>query len=154
MACCETRTITVKARRDPTSYSGFRFAMYENGQEIDDHTIVCDKSNGMKKGDHQSFVFNLENAENSDLKFVGDPFDVMWVKPGNATKPPKCPESRVTDKDFNIGELTAYSTTVNNANSRQCMHKFVLNFVGTKADGSQGMVSYDPIWDNKNGGQA
>lgn len=154
MSCIETRTITIKAKRDPTDFSGFDFKMFEDGNRVDDDTIVSDKDKlkNAKKCDFHTFIFKLENAEGSDLKFVDNPFDVMWVKTGNATHAGECPKRRSNDRDFCIASIADHELVVHNANSRKCKHKFVLNFVGTKADGSQGMVSYDPVWTNSNGG--
>lgn len=152
MACIETRTITVTAKRDPTSFSGFDFQMFEGGKKVPDENLASEKTPAVKKTDYHTFIFMLENEGDSDLKFVSSPFDVLWVQPGIADHPGACPKKRVTDRDFCVAEVTAYKLSVHNANSRKCKHKFVLNFVGTKADGSQGMVSYDPIWTNSNGG--
>ena len=152
MACCEKRTITIKAKRDATSFSGFDFTMFENGKKIDDGTIVSDKDGKGKVSDYHTYVFDLENDDDSDLKFVGNPFDVMWVKKGNQSHDGDCPKKRSGDPEFCVADITADKLTVHNANSEKCKYKFVLNFVGTKADGSQGMVSYDPVWTNGNGG--
>lgn len=153
MACIETRNITIKAKRDPTQYIGFKFRMYENDRAIDDETLVSEKELKHKKeADYHTFIFTLENEGTSDLAFLDNPFDVMWVKPGNADKPGKCPDRRSSDPDFCVGEVFSTRLVVHNANSRKCKHKFVLNFAGTKADGSLGVVPYDPIWSNGNGG--
>lgn len=152
MSCVETRNITISARRDPTSYGGFHFDMLENGKNVPDDTIDCGKTDSHKQSDYHKFVFTLENAADTDLQFVDNPFDVMWVAPGNENQAPRCPDRRAHDKDFNIGEIGPHRLVVHNANSRKCKHKFVLNFVGTRADGKRGVVPYDPIWGNTNGG--
>ena len=158
MACGEKRTITVKAKRDATSFSGFDFEMFENGQKVPGDSIESNKDGKGKAPDYHTFTFKLENdpdpGSGTDLKFVGNPFDVMWVKPGSETHAGDCPKKRTGDPDFCVAEVTADTLTVHNANSRKCKYKFVLNFVGTKADGSQGMVSYDPVWTNGNGGSS
>lgn len=152
MACIETRTITVKAKRDPTKYEGFDFSMWEGDRKVDDETIVAEKGNQHQQSDHHKFIFKLENERGSDLQFLNNSCDVMWVKPGNENQAGKCPKQRSNDPDFFVCDIKPHELTVLNANSRRCKHKFVLNFVGTKADGSQGVVSYDPIWGNGNGG--
>lgn len=152
MACIETRNITVKAKRDPTSYTGFDFSLWENGMKVEDETIVSKKEPKHKQSDHHKFIFKLENEEGSDLKFLDNSCDVMWVKPGNENQAGNCPKKRSNDRDFFVCDISPHELVVLNANSRKCMLKFVLNFVGTKADGSQGVVPYDPIWGNTNGG--
>lgn len=146
-SCVETRRITIKPRRDPTDYSGFKFDMLENGQPVPNDTLQVSKTKAHKQTDYHTFIFTVENADDTDLKFIDNPFDVMWVTPGN-----NCPKHRTHDMDFNIGAIDSEHLTVHNANSRQCSLKFVLNFVGTKADGSRGIIAYDPIWTNNNGG--
>lgn len=152
MSCVETRNITVRAERDSTKPNGFGFTMVENGTVIADDTIHAAKGGGDKNSDYHTFIFTLENGAGSNLEFLDHPFDVMWVAPGNASQAPQCPPRRSSDADFNIGAIEPRRLVVHNANSRPCKHKFVLNFVGTKADGTRGIVPYDPIWGNTNGG--
>jgi len=152
MACIETRNITITAAPDPSKDCGYRFAMVEKGSNVTNDEIKSAKSNGVKQSDYHTFHFTLQNLEGSDLQFLNDPFDVMWVKPGNSSNPGSCPDKRMTDGDFCVGQITPSTLTVHNANSRNCKHKFVLNFYGTRADGSKGVVPYDPVWTNGNGG--
>lgn len=152
MPSCETRNITVKAERDPTSFNGFEFQMFENGAAVKNDTIHSNKDGKGKKEDYHTIIFTLKNEGTSDLKFVGDPLDVMWVKPGNEKHAGDCPKKRSGDPDFSVDEVSADRLVVHNANRRMCKHKFVLNFETTKPDGTQAIVAYDPIWANGNGG--
>lgn len=147
MSCVESRNVTITATRDAKTADGVKFTMSEDGKDLPNETLTAKKTNSNKASDYHKFTFTLVNRDGLDLEFVDNPFDVMWVTPGN-----NCPKHRSHDMDFNIGEIGRERLVVHNANSRACDLKFVLNFVGTRPDGKKGIIGYDPVWSNGNGG--
>ena len=153
MTCIQDRDIKITATPNRAG-NGFDFTMSDkDGNPISDDKIESHKNDSHKKKDYHAFHFTLETTDGSNLAFLKDPFDVMWVAPiDGTTKPDFCPNKRVTDEDFCVGEITDTTLTVYNANSRKHDFKFVLNFVWTKQNKSRQDVRYDPVWTNGNGG--
>lgn len=152
MACCETRDITIRATEDSSKSGGVKFEMFEHGTKVPDETIACHKSDAMKKDDHHLVAFQLQADHGLDLRFLKDRDEVMWVKTGNPSSAPACPQKSAKDPDFAIDGVTDKKLVVKNLNTRAGKHRFVLNFIGTRPDGTTGLIQYDPIWGNANGG--
>lgn len=152
MAYCETRTITIKARKDKSQNDGVAWSMEENGSTIAGDTIQAAKHNTMAKDDPHLFIFMLDADRGLKLRFLKDPDEVMWVKAGSEHSAPACPNNSSKESEFEIVSVNDETLMVSNLNSQKCKHKFVLNFMGKKPDGSTGLIQYDPIWGNTNGG--
>lgn len=148
MSKCETRNITVVATTDASESTGVRFEMYENGQNLN-HRIVSEKTNGMKKGDHHEVVFTLDDRTGLGLEFASDPNMAMWVKRGRLGMTPHCPRKPARHDHIPPQRVSCSKLEVHNRNPIKSKYKFALNFV---REGSSRLISYDPIWENRNGG--
>lgn len=148
MSKCETRNITVVATEDTNELSGVSFNMYENGQNLN-HRIVSEKTNGMRKGDHHEVVFTLDDRTGLGLRFASDPNMAMWVKRGWLGMTPHCPRSPKSHRHIPPHRVAPTELEVHNLNPIRSKYKFALNFV---REGNPRLISYDPIWENRNGG--
>ena len=152
------RRIKVIASTKLGTGSGIDFRMEENGARKERLTF-CKREEQMKKADWHEIVFELEDPTGSDLRFHPKPATAMWVARGTNTKAPHCPRNPKQDE---AGELRPMSVsedglqlTVINDNKGECFLSFQLNFVEPFAEGATPRIvaEYDPIIQNKNGGE-
>lgn len=152
------RRIRVVARTKLGSASGIGFHMEEGGERKDRLTF-CKREEQMKKADWHEIVFELDDPTGSDLQFHPNPAMAMWVARGTPTKAPSCPRNPKQDEQAEL-RPTAVSEdglqlTVINDNKGECFLSFQLNFVEPFARGDRPRIvaEYDPIIQNKNGGE-
>lgn len=144
------RTIIVHAFNDDNAHKGIGFRM--SGLGVDREDIRCDKDGTrppMHKTDPHHVTFELANRSNVELRFPARASDAMWVSDNDRD----CPESAVCHRDFRPLTVSPDGETlkVQNLNSVKKRYKFALNFID--ADNPTEVYSYDPIWDNNNGGR-
>ena len=149
----DTRKITIKAFRDGSPPDGYRFEMLPEGEPNTDRLTFNKNSDGMSKSDRYTVKFYLVNDSSSNLRFVSDEKEVMWVSKGTPTDPGPCPAVTCHDGQFDVKDVEDYYLKVVNKDMDECQYKFVLNFIGLNSAGKTALIPFDPIWDNKNGGE-
>jgi hypothetical protein len=144
------RTILVHIWDDPEAPNGIQFGMSGFGVQKDE--ITCAKGS-LPKADSNSVTFEINNRSNRNWLFPTDESDAMWVSDNGTDcptcRPPENPEFPV--KDMKVSH-DREQLAVRNRNSSKAMYKFALNFVD--GDDQKHLYSFDPIWNNQNGGSS
>lgn len=145
-----SRTIIVHAFDDKRAPKGIGFGM--SGLGVDREEIRCDKDGTrppMKRTDPHHVTFELANRSSVALRFPQRASDAMWVSDNDRD----CPERAACHGDFKPQGVSqdGETLTVHNLNSSRARYKFALNFIDS--DNPTEVYSYDPIWDNNNGGR-
>jgi len=145
------RVVIVRAKSNPTKPNKIEFELEDEDGAIGEK-LKFDKKQEMKKADHHEVTFKLETEQGVSLRFPSDKLRAMWVAKGTATKPPACPKSPAHHPDIVAHSVTANELVVHNRNPEQCLYKFALNFVKPTDTNESKLISYDPMYDNRNGG--
>jgi hypothetical protein len=150
----DERTIVIKAYKDGSAPDGYRFEMLPTGKPHTTTLTFNKDHDGMKKSQKYKVKFSLmnDNATGADLRFIRDDKEVMWVSKGTPTDPGPCPVVTIHDPEFEVKTVEDYYLEITNKDDAICQYKFVLNFVGVNSAGKTALIPFDPIWDNKNGG--
>jgi len=144
-----SRTIIVHAFDDDDAPKGIGFRM--SGLGVDREEIKCAKDGTrppMKKTDPHHVTFELANRSSVELRFPRRASDAIWVSENDRD----CPERAASHGEFRPQSVSPDGEIlkVHNLNSVQGRYKFALNFIDPE-NGDE-VYSYDPIWDNHNGG--
>jgi hypothetical protein len=152
------RRIRVIAESQLGSGDGIAFHMEQDGKRKD--RLTFSKSDeGMKKADWHEIVFELHDPTGSDLRFHPDPGTAMWVARGTKDKEPRCPRNPAKDPVQELRPIEVsqdgLQLTVINDNKAECYLSFQLNFVEpfAKGDTPKIVAEFDPVIQNKNGGE-
>jgi hypothetical protein len=145
-----SRTIIVHAFDDDDAPKGVGFRM--SGLGVDREEIKCDKEGTrppMHRNDPHHVTFELANRSSVDLRFPPRVSDAIWVSDNDRD----CPERAAAHDEFRPQSVSPDGETlkVHNLNSVRRRYKFALNFID--GDNPAEVYSYDPIWDNNNGGR-
>ena len=148
-----TRPITIRTTAVPVSPEvpdGVKFEM-DDGGTITDQPIFDKIKDQMDEDDYHKVVFTLVNGTGVDLIFPTNKLRAMWVAKGTATQAPPCPRTTAHHKDIKAQNVQPLQLTVHNKNKDKALYKFALNFVRSDDVNQTKLISYDPIYDNRNG---
>src|SRR5688500_1970222 len=105
--------------------------MLPTGTPTTDRITFNKYHEGLNKSQKYTVEFSLMNDASSDLRFIRDEKEVMWVSKGPVpTDPGPCPVVTIHDSEFEVKEVKDYFLRVENKDSIDRQYKFVLNFVG------------------------
>ncbi len=145
------RVIKVHAKKNPTKPHGIQFDMEDEDGKFGDE-LVFDKKQEMKKNDHHNVTFRLERENGVSLRFPSDKKRAMWVRRDGATVAAGCPTEQDQHADITAQHVSANELIVHNRNPEPAMYKFALNFVKPTDKDESDLITYDPVYVNRNGG--
>ena len=153
--------VTKLAAPTPQWPQGYQFAL--SGSAVSGGQLK------FKNNKHPGFivVFYIVEAVPGNpamCQFLPDPDDALWVKPYNSWDPAACPSSPCSWDQFFAIDVADYEPVAGNPaadihnkvlvamnkNDYDQMFAFTLRFT---AAGAPGVIVYDPIGSNQNGGQ-
>ena len=143
------RTIIVHAYDDNSEPNDVGFSM--SGYGVRNNEIKCAKDKargGMPKERAHEVVFELADRTDLELRFVDDLANAMWVSDNDTDCPHVAAHQNTVVRATEVSQ-DGERLTVENFNPVRKRYKFALNFVDK--DGT--IVSFDPIWENQNGGK-
>ncbi|WP_310468391.1 hypothetical protein [Sphingomonas sp.] len=147
------RKITVHAKKDPTKPNGIAFSMKDEDGTVGDE-LVFDKKQEMKKSEHHKVTFKLVREQGVSLRFPSDKKRAMWVRKDGATTLAACPTAQDQHPDITAQQVSANELIVHNKNPEAAKYKFALNFVKPTDKDESDLITYDPVYVNRNGGTA
>ena len=142
------RTVKVHARKKMGSV---KFHLEDEDGTVGD-TLVFDKKDPMKKGDFHKVTFELVREEGVSLRFPSDKNRAIWVRDDGATVKAGCPTANDAQGDFVAQHVDANRLIVHNKNPKKAFYKFALNFVKPTDTDESDLITYDPVFENRNGG--
>lgn len=145
------RTVIVLATKKPGPQDRIQFQLKDEDGTVGDE-LVFDKKQEMKNSDHHRVTFRLEQEQGLGLRFPSDKTRAMWVRRDGATAKSACPTAQDSHADITAQKVTADELVVHNRNPDIAQYKFALNFVKATDQDESDLITYDPVYVNRNGG--